>query len=549
MKKILLFASLFVVYTTKAQQLSDKQYKEEYRRAVQLYANNQFEEAIQRFLPLTKNTYTHSMVPYSHYYLSLCANNITNFSQSRQTLTQLIERFPGWKHIDEAYYLLAEANFGENYTENALEVLTRIVSPTMEKDIENMTYKYISSIESISDLKKLYEKFPTNKTIALILIEKIQDKTNPTKEELRLSDQLTNRFSFDKIKQNKSTSYLNDNNVSIGLLFPFNLQNSTTDSRSNNQFVFDMYIGMKMATKKLNEEGISTQLYTFDIGKDENDFLKLTSNKNLNSLDLFVGPLYTQANKSVVNYSYKNEIFQVHPLSNNSSLIENDERIFLAQPSYKDQAERAIDDFLAKSTKKTLSIYFGNSKKDSLFAAEYAQTARNKGFNVLEIKHFYTQLSVSSSNANGHIFVSCEPDEATSLLRGIRKQKQVCPVYISGSSINIDKISKDLLQNQVNILYPEYLDKDKDEVEYFRSKYINENGTIPSYFSYLGYDLVYFWGKMLKDGKRNLRNNLNLIEYTQGYLLSGFDFTSNSNSNRIIPIVNFTENGFKEIGR
>ena len=72
---------------------------------------------------------------------------------------------------------------------------------------------------------------------------------------------------------------------------------------------------------------------------------------------------------------------------------------------------------------------------------------------------------------------------------------------------------------------------------------------LPSYYSYLGYDLMLFYGRILKYGKENLRQRLNEIEYTQGFTLNGFDFTNNSNENKIVPIVRYQNGNFYEIVR
>jgi len=65
----------------------------------------------------------------------------------------------------------------------------------------------------------------------------------------------------------------------------------------------------------------------------------------------------------------------------------------------------------------------------------------------------------------------------------------------------------------------------------------------------LGYDMLLFYGRMLKSGKSRLRGNLDSIEYTQGYTLDGFDYTNRSNENKIVPIIKYQDGRFIEVAR
>ena len=65
------------------QQLNDQAYLIEYKKAVQLFANSQYEQAGQKFAALSSKNYTNPMVPYAYFYNALTAKNKGNLYQSR----------------------------------------------------------------------------------------------------------------------------------------------------------------------------------------------------------------------------------------------------------------------------------------------------------------------------------------------------------------------------------------------------------------------------------------------------------------------------------
>lgn len=85
---ILLFSNALV-----AQQvtLSEKEYALKYKKAVQLYASQQYLEAKNDFTPLTHRKYTNAMVPFAHFYHALSSFKLKKYFESRVTLLQLFD--------------------------------------------------------------------------------------------------------------------------------------------------------------------------------------------------------------------------------------------------------------------------------------------------------------------------------------------------------------------------------------------------------------------------------------------------------------------------
>jgi hypothetical protein len=91
---------------------------------------------------------------------------------------------------------------------------------------------------------------------------------------------------------------------------------------------------------------------------------------------------------------------------------------------------------------------------------------------------------------------------------------------------------------EIYCLDPEYLDKNKPEVDGFEKIYSAKYGLYPSFFSMQGYDMVLFWGRMLSKNIINLRKGLNQRAFQENMTLGGYDYR-NSQDNQIVTITTF----------
>ena len=551
-----IFIFLFLSYSAIAQQqagLNDNEYLLRYKKAVQLYADQKYFEAREILLPLTNKKYENTVSPFVHYYYALAAFKLNKFYDARTILKQLFERFPDWRKMEDATYLYANVAFAENKPEEALQSLNRITSKAWRQDIENMEYVYLSKIKELSQLKQLYKTSPDNPVIAQLIVDHIQNSKNVSREDLELSDQLTNQFNLGGSSDNKSkkSKKEDDNAINVAAMLPFRLF-EFDPNRTNraNQYIYDLYAGMKLAQEKLASEQINVNLYAFDIERDVKHATEVVSNRGFDKVDVIIGPLYAEVNKLATNFVKSNDAIQVHPLSNNLQLVSNDKNTFLASPSYETQAAKAIEYMVNEKSARSVSIYYGNSRKDSTFAYIYRDKAMEKGLKVLTIKKFINTDNIDAKLKPDHIFISgSEQNLGSKIISALDKKKVNSPIVAASAAFDFEGASLNVFNRDLYLIQLDYMDREKEEVKNFRSAYINSQNIAPSYYSYWGYDMLLFYGRMLKSGKNRLRSSLDAIEYTQGYTLDGFDYTNRSNENKIVPIIKYQDGRFIEVAR
>ncbi|WP_188768529.1 ABC transporter substrate-binding protein [Emticicia aquatilis] len=551
-----LFIFLLLSNVLLAQQatLSERDYALKYKKAVQLYADQMYFEAQNELTPLTNRKYNNSMVPYAHYYHALCSFKQNKFFETRIVLRQLFERFPDWNKIDEGYYLYANAALADNYIDEGMQYINRISGNVMKKDIENMLYYHFSKVTDRNQLKQLNQKFPNNVIIAQLLVDNIQKSKNVSKEDLEISDRLTNRFNLgENPTTTKKTPQRRENKgvVNIAVLLPFRLNDfEAAQSNRANQYIYDMYAGMKLAKNRLESEQINVNLLTFDIDRDASLISSLVEDSQFTQVDLLIGPLYPEANRIANNFAKSNDVVQVHPLSNNRQLIASDKNTFLAAPSFETQSAKALEYMKSQTIGKTVAIYYGNTRKDSTFAYAYRDEALKAGVEVIMIKKFTNAEDIDTRRRPSHIFISgSDVTFGSKVINALDKKKVTSPIIAASSAFDFESSSLNIFNRELSLIQLDYVNRDKDEVKNFRSLYFNEQNIAPSYYSYWGYDMLIFYARMLNAGKNQLRNSLNAIEYTQGYTLDGFDYTNGSNENQIVPIIKYQDGKFIEVMR
>ncbi|MCP9746338.1 ABC transporter substrate-binding protein [Lacihabitans sp. CS3-21] len=544
-----LFSSAF------GQQLNDQAYLIEYKKAVQLFADSQYDLAGPKFAKLCEKEYANPMVPYAYFYNALTAKNKGNLYQSRVVFRQLFEKYFDWDKIDEARIIYAELNFGENYFEEGLKSIEAIQDKEFDGIKKGILNQYIPKIKSISTLKELYFKFPTQEVLARNLVEKIQANRYNSKDDLEISDMLTNRFKLKEIpknidaKNNSSKEFSNEETARLdfGILLPFNL-NDLTNSVGSNKYTYELYEGMKIAAEQLKNNGIIVNLHAFDVKKTKEEFQALEKKEGFKNLDLFVGPLYSDPNNEAVSFALTNKIIQVHPLSNNLELLKDGNSIFLMQPSHLQQSKKTIEYVSGLNKKKSVSIYFGNAKKDSLFATIYRSEALKKGYTITTFRKFNGMLQKLLPEV-GHIFLATDNNHGIRFLQSVSLSKITTEVICTPSSFAWEKTPASSLTENVSLIYPEFVSKEKEQVRNFEKLFLEKMATQPSFYAFAGYDLVYFFGKMLKDGKDIFKLNIESGAYEDDYLLGGFDFSGKIKENAIVPIVKYKNDVFEEIYR
>jgi len=506
------------------------EYESAYKKALQTYKSVDFEKAQNEFGVLCNNHIESPFVPYSFYFNALCYTKLQKYFEAKITLRNLLALYPNWSQKEEINYLLANIAFEENNYVDALYIAQSVESDSFQEDLAAMKLFYIGQITSQTILSDLRKKFPDESVLS--------EKT----EKVTLTTQPNSSFSNAK----KSKGYYN-----FGIILPLGIKSLDPEKPRKNQYALDIYQGMKMAKLTLLKEGITVNLFVYDIANNPDEMLDLVNNESFKKMDLLVGPLYTETNKVATAYCETNQIPIVNPMSNNRKILDEYKLSFLAQPSAEMQAIKAAD-FVRKHlfTGRNTAIYYTDSPNDSTMAAIYRQQIEKVGYKVVKFEKILAFSDDIGSklpvNRVSHIFMATSDKKAgLSMITALNKKDYMSPLITTAEAFNSSNLSIGTLSGrEVYCIDPEFVDLEKSEVDSFRKDYLSKYGIIPSYYSFHGYDLALFWGRILGRNGNNIRKALDSRDsYNDIYNLSGFNYIK-SQDNQVLPITTFQDYKF-----
>jgi LysM repeat protein len=349
------------------------------------------------------------------------------------------------------------------------------------------------------------------------LEQNISVKTNPTMD--KDSSELPCRV--------KSFSHEKEN-FRIAIMLPLYLsQNDTlsyTDSLKNDHFRFYEFLeGVYLAIDSMQHEGMSMTVEVFDTERDPRTIKKIIDSNVLDNTDLIIGPVFTNEIEIVSAYSQRQNIPMISPLStfdvfksnpyafqvrNNLAgqmeLVSNylgtkQSQNILVIGRFADRRSPDFTKFIAdlnfrlqeqdparKSTLKTL--YFSESSKDYM-SQDSSKTDLNKYLSV---------------KANNYVILASENEVfITEIINQLNQKSATFPMQVFG--INQWVFSDLDLSNLYNVnleLYGDFeeypfIDYSDPLVLDFSRKYKKNWNIEPSKYSFLGFDITYFFTKAL----------------------------------------------------
>ena len=568
---VIVHCSLFIIHYSFAQaQSATPEAERRYKAAVKLLQVGDYESAKRELLAMTDRS--NGLAPFAHYYYAIAAFRQRNYSQARPMLKQLADRYPDWRKKDDASYLMAAINMETGQYENTLNYLQTIGDPDLKSDTDKLEQFFFAKITDLPRMKSLQKEFSGNRNLGLALIGLIQ-RTSSDRDDLELSDRLTNRFGAPVTADTRtapprttpSTTQPASRSVTataqttpatrrakgyynVAVLYPFRVEDAEAGNNGRvSQYVYDLFAGMRLAQSKLQDDGVTVNLFAYDVDNDEDKTLNLINNAQFGQSDLIFGPLYAEPNKLVTSFANLNNMPLVNPIATSSDLVMGQPMAFLAQPSLNVQADKTLDFARSLNGIKKAAVYFGTARKDSSLAVVYQAKLKEKGFQILDFQKLSGTaetragaMKISDVNAPGHVFfVSSNDDDGPRVLDALSRRQVNAPLVASAGAFDFYKNSlSTFTRRELYLLWPDFTDETRQATTDFERTYLDRENIIPSVFARQGYDMLLFFGRQLAKNGITPNNRTALKSDTDDYVLSGFDYTK-SNENQAVPVVKY----------
>lgn len=545
---------------------NNAQSESRYRSALADYKQGKYAVAMDKFYPMTSVNAKTAYSPYAHYYYALSAYQLKRYKDARPMLLQLQSRYPGWNKINDVYYLLGAVSLANGQINDGLDQLARIKDSSLNKDVQSLKQYHLSTIKDLLKLKALQKEYPSDRDIALMVYQAIQSARTPAQGDLTYAEQLDKQFKFrknEKVEEApkrstpKSDTQWTKGYLDVAVLLPFRLDEFSTSKRRSNQFAYDYYLGLMVAKEQLQVEGITVNLWAYDVSNDARSMQAIADNKNFQLSDMVIGPLYAGTFDVAADFVSGSNAIMLNPLSTDGSLLKSG-NIYLGHPSITYQTQKAAQWMRTLSPGLNTVIYYGNTAKDSTMAVSYAAEWKAKGGKVTSITHIQSDRESMESkipsfetNKPAHVALFSSDGESGSHLIEILNSRKLntLPVLATSTSFNSQQSRLSRYGARLSLIDADYVDREKETIRQFQKSYYNKTSTFPSVYSYQGYDQLLFFARMLSKYKDKLPSGLQSRKFgSEEYLLSGFDYTK-ANENQITPVLKYSGSKWVPVDR
>lgn len=568
MKKVFfVFVLLVVTFSVYAQD-----YQQEYLRGKQFFKEGKHSLAMETFKPLVKVDNQSPLAKYAMFYYALSAYEEGYQALAKDMLLQIQELYPRWNQLPEVQLWLARIYFEDKRFNQGIYVLNNINNKKLEDEKVQMMKVHLEQVKDVFLISELFDAHPDNEHIAHRFAELLAQQPLEEQDQELLTS-IINKFNFDPSEFDAGivTKTEFKDSYKVAVMLPFVYETLDPDlRRKKNQFVLDIYNGIRMASDSLRQRGINIDVFAYDTKRDAQATKEILEKEELKTMDLIIGPLFPEPLEVVQQFSFENKINMINPLSNNPEVMANNPFSFLFKPSYTTMG-KAIAEFATSQVKNPYGIIlYGESETDLLLANAYKETFEaDTSFQIVMMEKIYSGeerkvLDILTSagkklkesgdeekevkftiplDSIGSIFVASDEGLIiTRVLSAIETRRDTIKVFGSEKWLDIKAIDYDALERlDVAMTAPTFFDYNKEWFRKFRNKYVQTHKIVPSEFAILGYDIMMFAGTVLNKHGKYFQLALKDEPTLDGFLLTGYNYTI-GNDNQVVPIVKVVDN-------
>ncbi len=553
--------------------LSAQDFKREYRKAKELYNEEDYSKAMDAFKALMIYDRNNPYPEYACFYYALSAQQLGFTTLAKEMFMQTRKIYSNWDQVDEVNYWLVKINLDQLEYFQAWQLAREIKNQELKPEISILKANALLKVTDVETLKMLLEENPHDEQISFALAKAIGSEREM--EDSTLLDSLAAEFNWEAkdFISNDALRPVFKDQYRIALMLP--LSTSTLDAgpgKKKSQPVLDLYQGMKLAADSLANEGIVLQLLAYDTDHDPDSIKKLLKEKELKSVDLIVGPLFPEDTKPIQEFSELNKINLVaNPLSNNTDFLGENPFALLYQPSYATLGEKSAEKFAPTLANKNCFVFYGEKPTDSVMAFNFIRTATNLGLKIVYTREI---IGESSGEILETLATPTEFDEWKNPLQFKLKRDSIGSIFVASDNpliytkvINSMETRGDsvLVIGQENWLEDNSIDLSKFEkikVAFaapnfpfvadkpyfrFRNKFLQAHGTLPSAYAQRGYEFIMVMGQAFKNFGVHFQEGL-MTSKVSGVLTSGYQMLP-THDNGIVPFISFQKGRLEAINK
>ncbi|QJX48186.1 ABC transporter substrate-binding protein [Hymenobacter taeanensis] len=518
-----------------------------YKNGKLLIDQARYDLAMQELQPLTLPGAKFERAPEAAYLYAVAASRAKKWAEAEQMLNLVRNEYPQWSGLPEALFLQGQLSFEQHDFDNALKVLSMLPPDRLVTERENMKALYLPRIKDKDTFQSLLKTYPREAALGRAYADKLANGGWYTDADKGQLNDLIAQFSLDRTRYTPRPRAQKKSTYNIGVLLPFEFDDPSWEKQRKNQFVTDLYAGMRLAQDSLQREGRPVQLFAYDTGADTLQLKSVLALPEVASMDMLIGPVYKSGSKILARYAQQKQIICVNPLSQDGDLVEDNPWYYLYESSSATQARQAAEFAFARlGGPRTAIVLYEDSKDEASFGQTYKQAYEALGGKVLELRRINSDVEESLAagfagldlKSIGHLVVASDHKKAGPYTFGVMQAQAARPALITYASWQ-DNNRVSLAQLNARSVYfvqPKFIDKSSLGVRRFRQLYTQRQNLPPSVFAFSGFEMLYYFASQLHQYGPTFQQELANSGPVSGTLFQGIGYPAGTHDNQYVPI-------------
>ena len=511
-----------------------------------------FAAALAQLEPLAQPTARFARAADAAYLAAVAETRLKQWPEAEQLLNLLRTEYPAYPNLPDALLLQGQVSFELEDFDTALKTLVLLPPDKLLPERESLKAAYLPRIQDRSTWLRNLRRYPTDATLGRAYADRLVLGGAYTEADRPQLDDLIARFGLDRARYTprprpvsvKKSAY------NVAVLLPFELADPSWQTQRKNQFVTDLYAGLRLAQDSLQRAGHPIQLFAYDTGADTLTLKQTLALPELAGMDLLIGPVYKSGAKLLGRYAREHQIICINPLSQDGGLVLDNPWHYLFAPSSATQGRAAAQFALTTfGAGRPGLVLYEDSKDDADFATAYKAAFEEQGGKISVLRRFNPDVDESLAaafagpelaGASHVVVVSDNRRIGPYALRLVQQQPAATRpgVLAPGSWLDNPRLDVSQLNGPTTyFIQPKYYDEQRLGFRRFRQLYLQRQHLPPSVFANQGFEMLLYFGSALVQYGPAFQPALSGAPQATGAIFEGECYPGGAHDNQVVPIV------------
>lgn len=323
----------------------------------------------------------------------------------------------------------------------------------------------------------------------------------------------------------------------VVLIMPFYFDAETDLEKRTAGILLDYYMGLKLALKHLEENGIKLKLQVYDNRNDTTELKHILWKKEISKADVIIGPLMEEQMEIVRQYGARQNIPVFSPLSAINQPVNGYQGFqfyYASSPNLESRAKSLVQFWATRHAGKKVLIIRDDQPFEKQFVPILINELKKAGIKYTEEKHSNkSNLSVSLSATDTTLVYipTFQSGVVNTALGKIYSTKRNVIVFGENNWKDFEDNDYNFWEKlRVHLIATDYIDYSSPEVSGFRREFRDSFVNDPGLYAFLGYDQMRFIGDFLMAFGEHFPMFINGRDFR--YLCSSYKFENRAGVNQ-----------------